>query len=92
MAISAESEARKALARLKRALSKARRELQSVEDAVVRAEGQDFPRGLYEEADEELSRLLEFTEEEGRRLQAKVLESGGLEPGRIPGTSPKGEG
>jgi len=78
-----ESEARKALNRLARALEKSRRELDSLSAAIRHAEGEDFPAGAYREADEGIGRLLEFVEEEGRRLQEKILQSGGLEPGRV---------
>ncbi len=78
-----ESEARKALNRLARALEKSRRELEALAGAIRHAEGGDFPGERYREAEEGLSRLLEFSEEEGRRLQAKILEAGGLEPGRV---------
>jgi hypothetical protein len=30
-----------------------------------------------------LAKVLEFLEEEGHRLEEKILETGGLEPGRI---------
>jgi hypothetical protein len=32
---------------------------------------------------EGLGRILAFTEEEGSRLQEKILHAGGLEPGRV---------
>lgn len=80
---SVESEARKALNRLRRALEKSRRELDAVTGALRHAEGEDFPEAAYGDAQARIESLLEFTEEEGRRLQAKVLQAGGLEPGRI---------
>ena len=83
MADSAESEARKALNRLRHAAEKAQRELDSLEGALARAEGDDFPRATYDELRTRLSELMEFTEEEARRLQEKVLHAGGLEPGRV---------
>ncbi len=83
MVTSVESEARKALGRLKRALEKGRRELRALEGAIRTAEGEDFPAAAYEEAERALGELLGFSEEEGHRLQAKVLERGGLEPGRV---------
>jgi len=78
-----ESEARKALNRLRRSIEKSRRELNSLSGAIRRAEGEDFPVGEYESAEQRLEELLSFLDEEGRRLEAKVLLSGGLEPGRI---------
>ncbi len=80
---SAESEARRALNRLRRAAEKARRELEELRGALRHAEGSDFPSDEYEAADTALGRILDFTDEEARRLQEKVLHAGGLEPGRI---------
>jgi len=87
LAESAEKEARKALNRLRRALEKGVRELESLEGAIRTAEGEDFPFEDYEAADGRLRAVLDFLEEEGRRLEAKILETGGLEPGRIRRTS-----
>lgn len=78
-----ESELRRSLNRLRRAVQKSRREMESVKGAIRHAEAEDFPAELYEEADARLQAVEEFVEEEGRRLQAKVLRSGGLEPGRV---------
>jgi hypothetical protein len=83
MSESAEKEARKALARLRRAVEKSRRELEALSGAIRHAEGDDFPREAYDEVRNRLREISDFTEEEGRRLEAKVLQSGGLEPGRI---------
>lgn len=80
---SAESEARKALNRLVRALEKAERELESLEGALRTAEGADFPLEAYRETRDALRRALDFAEEEGVRLQEKILHAGGLEPGRV---------
>jgi len=79
----AESEARKALARFRRALEKAERELGAMEGALARAEGDDFPYDEYAKASASLRALIEFTDEEGARLQEKILHAGGLEPGRV---------
>lgn len=79
----AESEARKALGRLRRALEKARREMASLQGAIQHAEGEDFPVEEYRRAEERLEELLAFGEEEGDRLQEKILRAGGLEPGRV---------
>jgi hypothetical protein len=78
-----EGEARKALNRLSRAAEKARREMEALRGAIRHAEGDDFPEEKYREAEELLDRLLAFVEEEGERLQEKVLRAGGLEPGRV---------
>ncbi|HKK92737.1 MAG TPA: hypothetical protein VJ925_04850 [Longimicrobiales bacterium] len=77
------SSGRKALARLGRAAEKTRRELDALEGALRRAEGSDFPIDRYEELRGLIERIGDFVEEEGTRLQEKVLHSGGLEPGRI---------
>jgi len=80
---SAESEARRSLNRLRRVAQKAQRELDALEGALKHAEGSDFPRDTYAEVEEALSRILDFTDEEGARLQEKILHAGGLEPGRV---------
>ncbi len=78
-----ESAARRALNRLRRALEKSRRELDSLAATIRHAEGRDFPESEYRQAEERLEALLSFAEEEGRRLQEKILAAGGLEPGRV---------
>lgn len=83
MSSGAEKEARRALSRLTRALEKSRRELETVQGAIRHAEGADFPARAYQEAEAGIERLLTFVEEEGQRLQEKMLRAGGLEPGRI---------
>ena len=79
----AESEARKALNRLRRAAEKVEREMAALEGALSHAEGTDFPSETYEQMYASIQRLLDFTEEEATRLQEKILHSGGLEPGRV---------
>jgi hypothetical protein len=78
-----EGEARKALNRLRRAIEKSERELESLAGALRHAEGTDFPREKYDDADAHMRALLDFAEEEATRLQEKILHSGGLEPGRV---------
>ena len=80
---SAEKEARKALSRLRRALEKGLREMDALEGAIRHAEGEDFPAKEYEAVRQKLSAMMDFLEEEGSRLEAKILETGGLEPGRL---------
>lgn len=82
-ATSAESEARKALNRLRRAAEKAARELTALDGALRHAEGEDFPAEVYQEVARAVDLVMNFTEEEGTRLQEKILHSGGLEPGRV---------
>ena len=79
----AEVEARRAANRLRRALEKSHREIDALEGALSRAEGDDFPAHAYEEARGRIDRVVEFVEEESRRLQHKILVAGGLEPGRV---------
>lgn len=78
-----ESEVRRALNRLGRAASKARREMEALQAAIRHAEAEDFPEEEYRRVEERLREVQEFVEEEGRRLQEKVLTAGGLEPGRV---------
>jgi hypothetical protein len=80
---SAEGEARRALGRLARALEKARREMEALQGALRHAEGSDFPIEEYDTVNDALASLERFVEEEGERLQRKILEQGGLEPGRV---------
>ena len=79
----AESEARKALNRFRRAIEKAEKELQSLEDALRHAEEADFPAASYEAAVTSLRAVINFADEEGERLREKILYAGGLEPGRV---------
>lgn len=80
MAGAAESEARKALMRLRRAVEKAARELE-ISEAVLRdVEGGDFPAAVFDEAARHLLAVGEFIDEQSERLQAKILEAGGLDP------------
>ena len=83
MSESTEKEARKALARLRRAVEKSRRELDSLSGAIRHAEGDDYPREEYEGIRDRMNEILEFLDEEGRRLEEKILSAGGLEPGRV---------
>ena len=80
---SAEAGARKALNRLRRALEKAEREVETLKRALIHAEGEDFPAETYEEVATAIQRVLDFTDEEGARLREKILHTGGLEPGRV---------
>lgn len=80
---SAEKEGRKALGRLRRGLEKSLRELDALEGAIRRAEGEDFPTAEYDGVRQKMEEVMDFLDEEGNRLEAKILELGGLEPGRI---------
>ncbi len=80
---SAESEARKALNRLRRALEKTAHELEAVRGALEHAEGEDFPRQDFDAAQQHVAAIESFIEEQAERIEEKMLASGGLEPGRI---------
>lgn len=80
---SAESEARKALNRLRRALEKTSHELTDVRGALERAEGSDFPQQDFQAAQQHLDAIESFIDEQAERIEEKMLASGGLEPGRI---------
>ena len=83
MTRTAESEARKALARVRRAAEKCLREMDALEGALRSAEGSDFPEADYDTARSALESVTSFVDEEARRLQEKILHAGGLEPGRV---------
>jgi hypothetical protein len=80
---SAESEGRRALARLRRAIEKAERELESVDGALRNAEGADFPQQSFRDALASMRQLESFVDEQEERLADKILHTGGLEPGRV---------
>jgi hypothetical protein len=80
-----ESDARRALNRLRRALEKSQRELSSLAQAGERMEGSGFPAGGYREAEEGMDRILDFLAEEERRIQAGLLRRGGIDAGRLRG-------
>ncbi len=78
-----ESEGRKALNRLRRAVEKSRREVEALRGALSHAEGEDFPETEYEDAMINLMEIEDFLDREAARLQEKILSFGGLEPGRV---------
>ena len=80
---SAESEARKALNRLRRALEKTSQELDAVRGALEHAEGSDFPHADFDGVQQHLDAIDAFIEEQAERIEEKILSGGGLEPGRI---------
>lgn len=83
MSESADREARRALQRLRRAVEKATHELSAVEGALRHAEAGDFPASAFAEAARRLRDVVEFIDEQAMRLEEKILQSGGLEPGRV---------
>jgi hypothetical protein len=78
-----EREARRALNRVRRALEKSARELDSLIGAIRHAEGDDFPADDYGHVEALLVEIDLFLDEEARRLQEKILHTGGLEAGRV---------
>ena len=80
---SAESEARKAMNRLRRAVEKTEHELAAVRGALEHAEGEDFPDRAFDDAQAHLGAVHSFIDDQAARIEEKILSSGGLEPGRI---------
>lgn len=78
-----EAETRRALARLRRAVEKARREVRGLREALDRTEADGFPADDYGEMDEHLAAVTELVSREQARQQAKILRSGGIAPGRL---------
>jgi hypothetical protein len=83
MADTAEREARRALARLRRVVEKAAHELDATRGALRHAEGTDFPADAFDQADAHLEAVTSFVDEQADRLDEKILHAGGLEPGRV---------
>lgn len=78
-----EGEARRALARLRRAVEKARAELDGVSGALRHAEGEDYPADAFAVAGAHVAALDAFVDEQAARLAEKLLHAGGIEPGRV---------
>lgn len=83
MSSSAESDAKRALNRLRRALEKAGNEIDEVRGALRNAEGADFPADAFDNASNSLQNVMSFIDEQEQRLADKILHTGGLEPGRV---------
>ncbi|HEX6939280.1 MAG TPA: hypothetical protein VF158_07695 [Longimicrobiales bacterium] len=83
MAGEAVREARRALARLRRAVEKAARELETAEGALRAAGGDPLPADVFEAAAEHLRAVGEFIDEQAERLEARMLEAGGIDAGRL---------
>jgi hypothetical protein len=83
MSDTAEREARRALARLRRAVEKAAHELAATRGALRHAEADDFPADDFEQAASHLESVVSFVDEQAERLEEKILHAGGLEPGRV---------
>ena len=80
---SPEAETRRALARLRRAVEKARREVRGLREALDRSEADGFPGDDYAGMDEHLAAVTELVSREQARQQAKILRAGGIKPGRL---------
>lgn len=78
-----EAETRRALARLRRAIEKARREIRGLRETLDRTEADGFPADDYGEMDEHLAAVTELVNREQARQQAKILRGGGIAPGRL---------
>ena len=72
-----EAETRRALARLGRAIEKARREVRGLR------EGLDCSRDDYAEMEEHLEAVTDLLNQEQARQQAKILRAGGIGPARL---------
>jgi hypothetical protein len=81
--MSVESEARKALTRLRRAVEKVEHELGAVEGALRSAEADDFPADAFAAVEARVREIQTFVDEQAERLEEKMLHAGGLEPGRV---------
>ncbi|MCE2398001.1 MAG: hypothetical protein J4F34_02985 [Gemmatimonadetes bacterium] len=78
-----EGEARRGLARLRRAIEKARREVRGLRAALAQAEADGFPGDDYAEMDRHLAAAAELVLREASRQQAKVLRAGGIAPSGV---------
>ena len=88
-----EAETRRALARLRRAIEKARREIRGLRELLDQSEAESFPGDDYAEIDEHLSAVTELVNREQARQQAKILRAGGITPNRLRrSTAPLGRG
>ena len=73
-----EAETRRALARLRRALDKARREVSGLRELLEQAEADGYPGDDYAEMDAHLVAVAEMVSREQARQQAKILQAGGI--------------
>ena len=75
-----DADTRRALARLHRALEKARREIHGLQEALEQTEADGFPGDDYAEMDNHVVLALELVKNEQTRQQLKILRSGGIAP------------
>ena len=78
-----EAETRRALARLRRALEKARREVRGLREGLDESEADGYPADDYAEMAEHLRAVTELVNREQARQQAKILRAGGIGSGRL---------
>lgn len=74
---------RRALARLRRAIEKARREIRGLRELLDQSEADGYPADDYAEMDEHLSAVTELVGREQDRQQAKILRAGGIGANRL---------
>ena len=78
-----EAETRRALARLRRALEKARREVRGLGEGLDESEAEGFPGDDYAEMEEHLAAVMDLVGREQARQQGKILRAGGIASGRL---------
>ena len=78
-----EAETRRALARLRRAIEKAKREVRGLREGLDESEADGYPADDYAEMEEHLGAVTELVNREQARQQAKVLRAGGIGAGRL---------
>ncbi len=86
---SPDADIRRALARLRRALEKAKREVRGLHEMLDESETDGFPGDDYAEMEELLGRIVAMVNREQARQQAKILRSGGISPGRFGALGPR---
>ncbi len=78
-----EAETRRALARLRRALEKAKREVRGLREGLDESEADGYPADDYAEMEEHLGAVTDLVNREQARQQAKVLRAGGIASGGL---------
>lgn len=78
-----DADIRRALARLHRALEKARREIRGLRETLELSETDGFPGDDYTEMEEHLVSVVDLVKGEQTRQQLKILRSGGIAPGKL---------
>lgn len=78
-----EAETRRALARLRRALEKARREVRGLREGLDESEADGYPADDYAEMEGHLDAVTELVNREQTRQQAKILRAGGIGSGGL---------